>query len=311
MKKKILITGGAGFIGSAIIAELGKEGHEVFVLDNLSFGNKGNLGDLPETNFYDVDILDKNSLERCFTSVKPQRVIHLAAIHFIPYCNAHPFLSSNINIQGTINVLNASEKCGSVEQFIFASTAAVYPVMSGAIKETTECSATDIYGLTKVAGEQFCFDFARKTGVTTISCRFFNAFGENETNPHLIPEIQVQLSKGVRKLSLGNLEPKRDYIHTSDIATAVRKLSDTFSGDYDVYNIGSGREYSVSEIVSAFEKSIGEEIIIEQDQTRIRKADRPHLLADISKLQQFISWQPSIDIFDGIDRLMKKQVVVR
>src|SRR5687767_168626 len=97
---KVLITGGAGFIGSAVIQEFQKHKYEIFVIDNLSFGNREFI-QIPDKNFYNTDIRDKVELDRIFAEVKPQWVIHLAAIHFIPYCNQNPFESSQINIQGT------------------------------------------------------------------------------------------------------------------------------------------------------------------------------------------------------------------
>src|SRR5687768_12593422 len=106
--EKILITGGAGFIGSAIIAELNKDGHEIYVIDNLSFGNRHFIESIDDQHFINADILDANSLQSNIQKINPSWIIHLAAVHFIPFCNENPFLSANINIQGTINILNAS-----------------------------------------------------------------------------------------------------------------------------------------------------------------------------------------------------------
>ncbi|MGZ4034008.1 MAG: NAD-dependent epimerase/dehydratase family protein [Bacteroidia bacterium] len=105
--KKILVTGGAGFIGSAIIKELQKNNYDIYVIDNLSFGNRDFIN-IPDDHFFDFDILNKTKIETVIASINPSKIIHLAAIHFIPYCNQHPFESSNINIQGTINILNAA-----------------------------------------------------------------------------------------------------------------------------------------------------------------------------------------------------------
>ena len=105
---KILVTGGAGFIGSATIAEFQKHGHDIYVIDDLSFGNRDFLT-IPDTYFHNLDILNEDGLTEVIHKIDPDWIIHLAAIHFIPYCNQHPFKSSNINIQGTINVLSAAK----------------------------------------------------------------------------------------------------------------------------------------------------------------------------------------------------------
>jgi len=300
---KILVTGGAGFIGSATIAELQKHGHDIYVIDDLSFGNRDFLT-IPDTYFHQLDILNEPGLNEVIHKIDPDWIIHLAAIHFIPYCNQHPFKSSNINIQGTINVLNAAKSLKNLEKMFFASTAAVYPICDHAIPETQQTNPLDIYGLSKLAGEHLMNEFHLQTSIPTIICRFFNAFGPNETNLHLIPEIQRQVNSGLRTIELGNLEPKRDFIHTYDMARAIIMLLNKFDSGIDVFNLGSGQEYSVIDVVKEFESQLGEEITIKVDQSRVRKVERMHLLADISKLKAFISWKPEISLSEGIKTLL-------
>jgi UDP-glucose 4-epimerase len=300
--KKILVTGGAGFIGSAVIAHLQKAKHELFVIDNLSFGNRSFI-DIDDQHFFNADILDEKRIDEIIGSIKPDYVIHLAAIHFIPYCNQHPFESSNINIRGTIHVLNAAKKF-KPEKIFFASTAACYPIYDDAVNETHAVGPMDIYGLSKLTGEHLCNEFYLETGIPVIVCRFFNAFGPNETNPHLIPEIQKQVLEGKRIIQLGNLTPKRDFIHTFDMAAAVETLLARVTEGIHTFNLGRGIEYSVTEIVDAFSKAIGEEIKIEVDPARVRKVEREHLLADVSKLKA-LGWQPKIGIDEGIKTLVQ------
>ena len=300
---KTLVTGGAGFIGCAVIDKLQREDDEIFVIDNLSFGKREFIN-VNDDHFFQADILDEPTIDNIFNTVRPDRVIHLAAVHFIPYCNQHPFESSNINIRGTIHVLNACKKY-QVKKVFFASTAAVYPIYDEAVSENHPTGPMDIYGLSKLTGEHLCNEFHLQTGVPVIICRFFNAFGPNETNPHLIPEIQNQINAGLRKIKLGNLTPKRDFIHTSDMANAVHSLMSYDSKGIDIYNLGRGIEYSVTEIVDAFSRQLGETIEIEVDETRVRKVERMHLLADVSKLKS-TGWQPLIGIDEGIATLINK-----
>jgi UDP-glucose 4-epimerase len=299
---KILVTGGAGFIGSAVIRHMQQRGHEIFVIDNLSFGNREFIN-IDDAHFVNGDILDKKLVEATMARIKPEIVIHLAAIHFIPYCNEHPYTSSDINIRGSIHVLDAAAANG-VSKVFFASTAAVYPIYDEAVSETHATGPLDIYGLSKLTGEHLCSEFHLKTGIQTIVCRFFNAFGPNETNPHLIPEIQKQILGGNRKIKLGNLTPKRDFIHTYDMASAVETLLEKTGPGIHTYNLGRGIEYSVTEIVDAFAKAIGEPIEIEVDPARVRKVERMHLLADVSKLKS-LGWEPKIGIEEGIKTLVE------
>jgi UDP-glucose 4-epimerase len=300
---RTLVTGGAGFIGSAIVPAIKKEGYSIFVLDNLSFGNRDFI-DIPDSHFLLADIRDALKVEEIFTQLKPEIVIHLAAIHFIPYCNQHPFEAIDINIRGTMNILNACKSVPSLNKVFFASTAAVYPIYEKELNENHTLLPLDIYGLSKLTGEYLCKKFWLETGIDTLICRFFNAFGPNETNPHLIPEIEKQLREGLRIIKLGNLTPKRDFIHTYDMATAVNLLLKLKNVGYDTFNLGRGMEYSAVDIVNAFERRLNEKIKIEIDPVRVRKVEREHLLADVSKLKKITSWKPIWGIDEGIKNLV-------
>lgn len=307
MAERVLITGGAGFIGSALGAHLSAQGHVVSVLDDLSFG-KRHLARVPDERFHLVDIRDRNAVLRAMKAADPQWVLHLAAIHFIPYCNAHPIEATDINVMGTVHVLDACAANASVQQVFVASTAAVYPVADGAMLETDATGPMDIYGITKLATEKLASEFHLRTGIATITGRFFNAFGPNETNPHLFPEIQKQVLAGQRELQLGNLDPKRDYIHTSDMARAMELLLRTGIKGHEVFNIGRGIEYSVREIVEAFERQLGEKLTIVTDPARVRKVERMHLLADVSKLKRATGWEPQWGIDEGVRTLLREDV---
>lgn len=307
MSKKVLITGGAGFIGSALSKHLQELGHDVFVLDNLSFGRR-QLAGVPDDRFFQCDIRDRNGVNEVFDATRPNWVLHLAAVHFIPYCNQHPAEAADININGTISVLDAARTKGSVEQVFVASTAAVYPIADGAMDEEHELGPMDIYGTTKLATEKLASEFHLRSQIPTIVGRFFNAFGPNETNPHLFPEIQRQVLGGARTLQLGNLEPKRDYIHTKDMSRAMSALLGQGIKGCDTFNIGRGIEYSVREVVEAFERQLGEKLTIEVDQARVRKVERMHLLADVRKLKMVTGWEPNWSIDEGVATLLKEHV---
>lgn len=301
--QRILVTGGAGFIGSAVIHALQQHPVELMVIDDLSFGNR-DFVKIPDSHFKVLNILDAEGVDAVFADFKPDWVLHLAAVHFIPWCNQHPYEAADINIRGTMHVLDAARRAG-VKGVLFASTAAVYPIADHAVTETHPTGPLDIYGLTKLTGERLCHEFHLASGIATVVCRFFNAFGPNETNPHLIPEIAAQINAGARTLQLGNQAPKRDFIHTSDMARAVIALLESFESGYDTFNLGRGIEYSVLEIAAAFGNALGEPVQVEIDPAKVRKTDRLHLLADISKLKAFTGWAPQVDIDAGIATLIK------
>ncbi|MEM0996814.1 MAG: NAD-dependent epimerase/dehydratase family protein [Bacteroidota bacterium] len=303
--QKVLVTGGAGFIGSAIIKELLGRGVEIAVIDDLSFG-KRELAPVPDAYFHKLDIRDGAGVEKVMQDFRPDWVVHLAAVHFIPWCNQHPYASADINIRGTMQVLDAARQLPDLRGVFFASTAAVYPIYDEAVTEAHPLGPLDIYGLAKLTGERLCQEFNLATGVPTVACRFFNAFGPNETNPHLIPEIAEQINSGARVLRLGNQKPKRDFIHTSDMARAVAALLEKFAQGFDTFNLGRGIEYSVLEIVDAFAEALGETVTVETDPAKVRKTDRLHLLADIRKLKAFTGWAPQVGIAEGIATLIER-----
>ena len=126
----------------------------------------------------------------------------------------------------------------------------------------------------------------------------------------MIPEIQRQILAGARTLKLGNLDPKRDFIHTEDMSRAMGALLDAHGTGHDTFNIGRGIEYSVREIVHAFERQLGEKLTIQVDPARVRKVERMHLLADVGKLKRRTGWEPLWGIDEGVATLLKEQVVL-
>ena len=307
MNKRVMLTGGAGFIGSAVIEQLYDLRCDVFVLDNLSFGKRKHAA-VPDSRFFEADILDDRATADCVRTIEPTWVIHLAAVHFIPYCNAHPYESTNINLLGTTNVLDALRNVGSVEKVFFASTAAVYADSPTPVSETSPAIPLDIYGLTKRVGERLVHEFHATTGVPCVIGRLFNAYGPRETNAHLVPEILRQVLEGKQSIELGNLFTRRDYIHTSDMARAISRLMACQTDGCDVFNIGSGDSYSAGDIIRFFERAINHPLNVDVAKDRVRKVDRALLQADITKIHRATAWKPEVEIQQGITALVQNEV---
>ena len=299
-----MVTGGAGFIGSAILQELRKLEYDVFVLDDLSFGRREHA-DVPDERFFEVDILDHQAIANNARAISPSWVVHLAAVHFIPYCNANPYESANINLQGTVNLLDALRKVSSLTKVFFASTAAVYADSPTPVSEESPTFPLDIYGLTKSIGERLVLEFHRATGVPCTIGRLFNAYGPRETNAHLIPEILRQVLEGKEAIELGNLKTRRDYIHTSDMARAIVQLLFLKNAGFDVFNIGSGKSYDARQIVHLFEGAANRPLVVRVAKDRVRKKDRAVLQADITKIQKTTGWTPEIELQEGIRAMVQ------
>ncbi|HQF15839.1 MAG TPA: NAD(P)-dependent oxidoreductase [Methanotrichaceae archaeon] len=289
--ERIAVTGGAGFIGSNLINKLIERKHEVLSLDNLFVGKRESVPD--GCHFHEVDVLSRDArvLLRKF---EPDVVIHLAAVHYIPYCNANPERTFEVNVMGTRNILESCEP----DLFFFASSAAVYPNLNIPLGEELS-GPIDIYGKTKLIGE----DLVKLHRSRHFIGRFFNVYGSNDLNPHLIPEIVDQIKRGLREIALGNLTPKRDYIHVDDVTDAIIALLN--SDKYGTYNIGTGIEHSVLDIIRMISEDIGEDIRIIQDKERLRKVERESLAADNERLRSAIGWQPRVNFKDGICKLIR------
>jgi len=298
----ILVTGGAGFIGSALCQALLRQGHSVVAFDDLSAGRPELLAPQAGCRLVQGDLRDATAVERLLGEVRPRRILHLAALHYIPHCNARPLDTVEINVAATRNLLGACRRL-SLGSFFLASTAAVYPIAGSPFPEETPVGPIDIYGHSKAMAEDLARLFHRETRVPTVVGRFSNAFGPNETNPHLIPDVLAQLRAGGDTLALGNLDPVRDYIHVEDLVAgmlAAERTADAFS----VVNIGSGRGLSVRQVVAAFESALGRPLRIVQAPDRLRSVDRQELVLDITKLKRSSGWRPKMDFAAGIAALL-------
>ena len=302
--RSVVITGGAGFVGSHLVKRMLESSGSVTVVDNLHTGRTDLLPTGAATvSFIEADVRDAKAVHDAFARARPDIVVHLAALHYIPYCDANPVETVEVNVNGTRNILAGCADYPPVK-FLFASTAAVYPARDCANSEDSEVGPLDIYGNSKLVGEELCELFHRRTGVPTVVARLFNVFGPNETNAHLIPEVTRQLASGIRQLSIGNLEPRRDFVHVDDVCRAIQILVGSTTDGYHVFNVGSGVQHSVREVIAAVQKVSGLDISIAQEPKRVRASDRPHLLADISKIRAETGWEPQISLVDGLQELV-------
>ena len=162
----------------------------------------------------------------------------------------------------------------------------------------------DVYGESKLTNEFQARRFQRETQIDTVAIRLSNVYGPRETNPHVIPEIMTQLIAGKRKIALGNIDPKRDFVYTSDVARGFVDLAlQPLSGGFHVVNLGSGKEYSIRELLEKLSSIVGEAVVYEKDPTRFRTTERMHLVADIECIQRLIGWQPQVSIDRGLKEL--------
>jgi UDP-glucose 4-epimerase len=301
--KRVLVTGGAGFIGRWLVAIGQARSWRMIVYDNFSVGSEANLTGLEKVTVYRADIRDTDHLATVLAMEQVEIVYHLAALHYIPYCEQNPIETVDVNVKGTLSVLEAMRKA-DCSKLIFASTGALYPPLSSQLSEETLLQPQDLYGLTKLQGEQLIEYYHRRYGIRATIVRLFNTYGPYETNPHLLPHLIQTLKSGENEIRLGNLHPKRDYIYVLDVAEALTRLGEYCDG-FDIYNLGSGCEYSVAEVVQLLSELLGRPLHIVQDPERIRPVDKPHQCADITRLCQRLRWQPTTSLREGLQKWLQ------
>lgn len=301
-----IVTGGLGFIGNELVRQLKAAGREVAIIDNEN-RTAPQIEDIRDVPHYKIDITDIHLVNETIALLKPTRIFHLAAIHYIPECNAQPERTLRINVEGTLAVLNAAVKYGC-KHFILASTGAVYHDAPELLTEEAKIAPVDVYGWSKWFAEELCR--WQDTSIRVTICRLFNNIGLRETNAHIIPEIISQLRSGNRVLELGNITPVRDYISTKDTATALIRLGQSEHTGTEIYNIATGKGASVKELIDYMAAIIKQEIQIKTDPQRFRKADKEVQLADISKLKAKLNWEPKHDLKEVLVELMKFEKII-
>lgn len=300
-ERPVLITGGAGFVGTTLTSRLLAAGRHVVIYDNFFTTTRPPAA--PGLAVVEGDVRDAQRLRSALLEHRPAGVVHLAALHYIPYCDAHPVDTIDVNVVGTQALLEACREA-SIDRLVFASTAAVYAVSSTPHDEDALIAPQDVYGLSKRFGEEQVATFHRQTGTPCVVARLFNVFGRGETNPHVIPEILRQLREHPGVLHLGNIEARRDYVHVTDVAAAVQAFLDAAVAGCCTYNVGTGVGSSVADIVAALEAATGHSITIEQSPDKMRPVDRPNLQADNRRIRADFGWEPKTTLADGLRDLL-------
>ena len=311
MNQKLLITGGAGFIGSVLTAYLLDHGYEVVVVDDLSTGHSKRLDS--RASFIQANILDKAVLVEALAGVKT--VIHCAAKSLVEESVSKPQLYEQVNTEGTRVLLEAMSEA-KVSNIIFSSTAAVYGDSKiQPILESSDINPVNPYGKSKIEAERLISNFC-SNGFAAITFRYFNVAGsyqsstgqlhieDHKNETHLIPKIMKNYLKNKEKTQVeiyGDSWPTndgsciRDYLHVADLAHAhLLALDALVAGENKVFNLGSGSGYSVFEVVNEIEKVVGGKL--NRVIAPTRSGDPAVLLADIDKARKELGWIPKANL---------------
>ncbi len=313
---RILVAGGAGYIGSIVVEQLVAQGHEVTVLDNLSKGHRAAVH--PQARFVEGDVRSLDSLRAVLSAQPVEAVMHFCASSLVGESVEKPLEYYENNIVGGLNLVRAMSECG-VKQLIFSSTAATYGEPEEIpLLETSPVHPTSPYGETKLAFERLLHWAARAHGLRYISLRYFNACGASEKygedhhpETHLIPIVlQVPLGKRQKVAVFGQDYPTRDgscvrdYIHVLDLAQAhilaLKALAADSALQEKIYNLGNGEGYTVLEVIKAAEAVVGQSIAYEP--AARRPGDPAVLIASAEAIRRELGWQPEHSELESIIR---------
>ena len=298
MKKKVVVTGGAGFIGSHVVDALVERGDEVHVVDNYVGGKREDQLNA-KAMYNEVDIRTTDELKRIF--IEADVVFHLAALPRVAYSVEHPVETTDTNVRGTVSVLTAAAHA-KVRRVVYAASGSAYgnqEIMP--LSENMSANPVNPYGLQKYVGELFMKVWVTVYGLQTVSLRYFNAYG-----PRLDPTGPYALAVGAFLLArkegrpmkiFGDGTVTRDYTHVSDIVRATLLASDSMNvGGGEVINVGTGRNRTIQSLA----EMVGGEIVYAPPRVEAHDSQ-----ANNKKARELLGWEPRVSLEDGIAELKK------
>lgn len=302
---RILVTGGAGFIGSHTLAALSKRGEETALFDDFNDfyapAIKRENARASGAKIYEGDLRDSGALQKTFSEFRPEAVIHLAARAGVRPSLSEPKLYLDTNVSGTLHVLECMKEF-EVPRLVFGSSSSVY----GCNEKVPFSEADPIlktispYAATKVAGEHFCTVYSHLYPIQCVALRFFTVYGPAQRPDLAIHKFFGRIYRGEPIQRFGDGTTRRDYTYVDDIVQGILKSLDYEGPAFDVFNLGESRTVELRELIAHIEAALGKQAIIEEKPEQ--PGDVPITYADITKAKQLLGYQPTTEIEDGLKR---------
>jgi UDP-glucuronate 4-epimerase len=308
---RVLVTGGAGFIGSHVCERLLRDGHQVAILDDLNdyyspAVKQTNLDTIAQSGpveFYRGDISDEPRVTEVFRASRPQAIIHLAARAGVRPSLEQPLLYGRVNVQGTITLLEACRQFG-VPKFVFASSSSIYGVANRVpfSEEDFLNMPVSPYAATKIAGEKIAYTYSHLYGLRVVCLRFFTVFGPRQRPDLAIRKFTAMIDRGQPIPVFGDGASGRDYTFIEDTVQGIMEAL-AYDCPYDVFNLGNSHPVQLIELIRTIETALGKKAKIQwlADQP----GDVPITYADISKAQKILGYNPKISFKVGIDKFLE------
>lgn len=295
---KVLVTGGAGFIGSNVVRLLVEQSHSVRVLDNLSTGYPANLVGIPGVEFMVGDIRDDRILGEATRGV--EAIVHMAASVGNIRSLQDPVKDSEVNVLGTLRLLEAARKAG-IKKVVYSSSAAIYGEPRYLpVDEKHPLQPDTPYGVSKLAGEGHCLCYGRLNHIEVVCLRYFNVYGPNQrydSYGNVIPIFANRLSRQMPLILYGDGDQTRDFVHVHDVARA-NLLALKAEGVSGAFNIGSGKTVTINRLASLMMEASTTEVPL--DYHPPRAGDVLHSVSDIAAARRALGYQPSVPLGKGL-----------
>ncbi|MCS7131746.1 MAG: SDR family oxidoreductase [Hadesarchaea archaeon] len=306
---RVLVTGGAGFIGSHVVDALIAQGRGVTVLDNLSTGDKDNIKAHlanPDFRFIRGDITNEKIVRKSLSGV--EAVVHEAAIVSVPRSIAAPRLTWKVNVEGTLTVLEASLKAG-VKRFVYAGSCAVYGNQAHLpIREDAPLNPLSPYAETKVRAEELCMNYFRSHGLQTVCLRYFNVYGPRQARGQyagVMVKFFERLRRGRPPIIYGDGEQTRDFVHVRDVVDATLRALTNRRARGEIFNVGTGKATSINDLCKIFMREMGRPELTPIHRPA-KTGDIKHSQADISKAKKLLGYRPKIQLELGVKELIRE-----
>ena len=311
--RNILVTGGAGFIGSHLVDHLlAEDGWRVTVVDDfndfyapeIKRENVRAHEERDEYRLVECDIRERVALERVFVETEFDVIVHLAARAGVRPSLQEPVLYAETNINGTLNLLELARQHG-VRQFVFGSSSSVYGINAKVpfSEEDPIRQPISPYAATKAAGELLCHTYSHLYGVRCVCLRFFTVYGARQRPDLAIHKFARLIDKGQPIPVFGDGTTRRDYTYIDDIIAGVRSAVDYEASPYEVINLGESRTVELRELIALLEKELDRHALI--DRQPMQPGDVPQTFADITKARRLLGYNPQTEIEDGIRRFVE------
>lgn len=302
--KHVLVTGGAGFIGSEVVRQLSHLGAKIIVFDNYSSGRREYLDGISNVTQIRGNITNKKQVDNVVKDV--DHIINLAALPFIPDSFFYPNQFFKVNTEGTINLIIASFKLKRLRSFVQISSSEIYGSAKYVpMSEDHPTLPQSTYAASKLAADRVTFTLHKEHNFPAVIIRPFNSYGPRITQPYIIPEIINQILNRKTTVSLGNVESARDFTFVSDTARGIISAMLTEDAIGETINIGSNLSFKIKHLVKIISKIMGKNIAIKKDKERYRPYDVQNLVCDNRKAKKLLGWQPDVPIEEGLARTIQ------